>query len=207
MTVTATRSVLPAVDEADGRHARRERNRLAVVDAMLALYAKGNLDPSSDEIAQRAGLSPRSLFRYFDDIDDLVRVAVARHHNRLVPLAALDTSVSASLDARVQRLVEQRLRLFDGIASVGTVARIRAPFQPLIASELATARGFWREQIRQLFAPELRAQGKAKAANVVAAVDVLTSFESVQLMREDQQLSSAQISTVLTQSIRALVTP
>ena len=130
MTITATHAA-PEVEEGDGRHARRERNRLAVVDAMLALYALGNLDPSSDQIAERARLSPRSLFRYFDDIDELVRVAVARHHERVLPLAELDTTTSAPLDERVRRLVVQRLRLFDGIASVGIVSRLRAPFQSL----------------------------------------------------------------------------
>lgn len=209
--ITETRQREDALEEgaheSDGRHARRERNRLAVVDAMLTLYASGNLDPSSDQIAERAGLSPRSLFRYFDDLDDLVRVAVARHHDRVAPAAALDTTTAAPLAERVERLVEQRLQLFDAIASVGVVARVRAPFQPLIAAELATAREFWREQVRQLFAPELRALGKPKTAHVVAAVDVLTSYESVQLMRDDQQLSSAQIAAALVHSITALVTP
>ena len=106
---------------------------------------------------------------------------------------------------RVQRLVTQRLRLFDAIATVGTVARVRAPFQPLIASELAAARGFWRNQLRQLFAPELRVLGKATATSVIASIDVLTSYESVQLMRDDQQLSSVQIAAALTHSISALV--
>ena len=192
--------------ESDGRHARRGRNRLAVVDAMLKLYAAGNLDPSSDEIAERAGLSPRSLFRYFDDIDDLVRVAVARQHERVVPLAELDTDSSAPLNERVQRLVKQRLRLFDGIASVGTVARIRAPFQPLIAAELSTARAYWRDQLRQLFAPELRALAKPTAVSVVASIDVLTSYESVQLMRDDQHLAPAEIAAALAHSVSVLVT-
>ena len=205
MTITATRRVPVVLEESDGRHARRERNRLAVVDAMLTLYASGNLNPASDQIAERAGLSPRSLFRYFDDIDDLVRVAVARHHDRVAPLAVLDTTTAAPLAERVQRLVEQRLRLFGAIASVGTVARVRAPFQPLIAAELATAREFWREQLRQLFAPELRALGKATAAHVVASIDVLTSYESVQLLRDDQRLSSAQIAAALAHSITALL--
>jgi len=205
VTLTATRPFVPEA-ESDGRHALRERNRLAVVDAMLKLYAAGNLDPSSDEIAECAGLSPRSLFRYFDDIDDLVRVAVARQHDRVVPLTELDTTPTAPLAERVQRLVEQRLRLFDGIAAVGTVARIRAPFQPLIAAELATARGYWRGQLRQLFAPELRALGKATAISVVASIDVLTSYESVQLMRDDQHLTSAQIAAALVHSVMALAT-
>ena len=206
MTITATRSAPAELDEPDGRHARRERNRLAVVDAMLALYAKGNLDPSSDQIAERAGLSPRSLFRYFDDIDDLVRVAVARHHERVRPLAELDTSTGAPLVDRIQRLVAQRMRLFDAIASVGTVSRLRAPFQPLIAGELTTARGYWRQQLRELFAPELRTLGTAAASHVVASIDVLTSFESVQLMRDDQQLSASAIVSTLVHSITALIT-
>lgn len=206
MTITATRSATAAIDEPDGRHARRERNRLAVVDAMLALYAKGNLDPSSDQIAERAGLSPRSLFRYFDDIDDLVRVAVARHHERVRPLAELDTSIGAPLVDRIQRLVDQRLRLFDAIASVGIVSRLRAPFQPLIAGELTTARGYWRQQLRELFAPELRILGAAASSHVVASIDVLTSFESVQLMRDDQQLSPSAIAAALIFSITALLT-
>ena len=204
MTLTATRAAIPD-EESDGRHARRERNRLAVVDAMLKLYAAGNLNPSSDEIAERADLSPRSLFRYFDDIDDLVRVAVARQHDRVVPLAELNTAWTAPLAERVQRLVKQRLQLFDGISSVGTVARIRAPFQPLIAAELAAARGYWREQVRQLFAPELRALGKATALSVLASIDVLTWYESMQLLRDDQHLTSAQMAAALVHSVTALV--
>jgi len=202
MTITDTR---PVDAEADGRHARRERNRLAVVDAMLALYATGNLDPSSDQIAERAGLSSRSLFRYFDDLDDLVRVAVARHFERVRPLAELDTNTAAPLAERVRRLVTQRMRLFDAVASVGTVARLRAPFQPLLAAELRAARKYWRQQIRLLFVPELRALGSASASHIVASIDVLTSFESVQLMRDDQQLSSSAITSALVHSIGALL--
>ena len=189
----------------DGRHARRDRNRLAVVDAMLQLYAEGNLDPSSDEIAERAGLSPRSLFRYFDDLDDLVRVAIGRQHERLLPLARLDVSVDSPLAARVARLVDQRLRLFDKISSVGIVSRVRAPFQPLIASELAISRSFLRRQIEQLFAPELAALGKVGGAQALAAIDVLTSFESLHLLQHDQQLSPAQIEATLVRTIARLL--
>ncbi|MGB8859539.1 MAG: TetR/AcrR family transcriptional regulator [Ilumatobacteraceae bacterium] len=189
----------------DGRHARRDRNRLAVVDAMLELYSEGNLDPSSDEIADRAGLSPRSLFRYFEDLDDLVRVAISRQHERLLPAARLDVAVDAPLADRAVRLVAQRLRLYGRIASVGVVSRVRAPFQPLIASELAISRSFLRRQIEQLFAPELAAMGKDAGASALAAVDVLTSFESVHLMQDDQQLSAMQIQATLVSAVIRLM--
>ena len=202
---TATDRTTEQVGVHDGRHARRERNRLAVVDAMLALYGEGHLDPSSDEIAERAGLSPRSLFRYFDDLDDLVRVAISRQHERLQPLAYLDVSVDAPLADRVGRLVAQRLRLFDKIASVGIVSRLRAPFQPLIACELALLRSLLRRQVEQLFAPELEAGGKERAAGAIAAIDVLTSFEGFQLLRNDQHLTRVQIQATLTDSIHRLL--
>lgn len=189
----------------DGRHARRDRNRLAVVDAMLSLYAAGNLDPSSDEIAESAGLSPRSLFRYFDDLDDLVQVAISRQHARLEPLSGLDVSPDGPLADRVARLVAQRVRLFDRIGSVGVVSRVRAPFQPLIASELAISRSFLRRQLEQLFAPELSRRGAAGATGTVASIDVLTSFESLHLMRDDQQLSNAQITDALTDALTRLL--
>jgi len=211
MSTAATRPTQTATDAdidadimsaaEDGRHARRDRNRLAVVDAMLSLYAAGNLDPSSDEIAERAGLSPRSLFRYFEDLDDLVRVAISRQHERLLPTSALDVSSAGALSDRVSRLVAQRVRLFDRIGFVGIVSRVRAPFQPLIASELALSRSFLRRQIEQLFAPEMAQRGAAGAASAIATIDVLTSFESLHLMRGDQQLSGAQIEAALADAI------
>ncbi|HAP77906.1 MAG TPA: TetR/AcrR family transcriptional regulator, partial [Acidimicrobiaceae bacterium] len=40
------------------------------------LYRSGNFDPSIDEIATRSGVSARSVFRYFDDVDDLANAAI-----------------------------------------------------------------------------------------------------------------------------------
>lgn len=192
-------------DTSDGRHARRERNRLAVVDAMLSLYHEGNLEPSSDEIAARADLSPRSLFRYFDDLDDLVRVAVSRQYERVRALAELDLSTDATLAARVDRLVQQRLRLIAATSSVGRVTRLREPFQPLIAEQLTEGRRLLRAQVKRLFAPEFAAMSSGRAATALAAIDVLTSFEAVQLWRDDQTLSPAQIVATLTDSLTRLL--
>ena len=174
---------------------------------MLSLYTAGNLDPSSDQIAESAGLSPRSLFRYFEDLDDLVRVAILRQHDRLLATSRLDVSCAGPLSDRVTRLVEQRVQLFEHIGSVGIVSRVRAPFQPLIASELAMSRSFLRRQLEQLFAPELSQRGALGAASSIAAIDVLTSFESFQLMRDDQQLSELQIEVALADAITRVLGP
>lgn len=177
-------------DPMDGRHLRRERNRTAVVDALLQLYAEGNLDPGSVEIAERAGLSPRSLFRYFDDVDDLCHEAVMARQRKLMPLLVIDATASDPLPDRVEALLRQRSRMFDAMGNVGRVARLRAPFLPVIATELAVARQFLRGQVAKLFAPELAAMGTAAGAAVLMTIDALTSFDANELFRRDQLIEA-----------------
>lgn len=190
----------------DGRHARRARNRDAVVDAMLELIAEGNLRPSADQIAERAGLSPRSLFRYFADVDDLTSAAIARQQERLRPFVEFDVDPTAPLAERIVALAEHRVRLFEAMGAVGRVARLREPFQPLVAAHLTRLRAHLRRQLAELFAPELAAMEPRSAAAVLAAADVLCSFEAYRLLRADQGLGRARAVTALTEALTRLIT-
>jgi AcrR family transcriptional regulator len=191
---------------ADGRRARRQRNRDAVVHALLALYDEGRLDPSSDEIAARAGLSPRSLFRYFDDVDDLCRAAVSLQYERVWPVLRIELPEGAGLAERVAALAAQRARLFDAVGSIGRVSRLRAPFQPLIAEELARARSYLRHQVARTIAPELAAMDHARAEAALAALDVLCSYEAHELWL-GQGLTAEQTVAVLADAITRLLAP
>jgi AcrR family transcriptional regulator len=145
------------------------------------------------------------LFRYFDDLEDLNRVAIARQFERVRQLAVLDLSCTGALAERVARLVRSRLRAYDEIGSVGIITRIRAPFRPLIAEQLRQARAMWRSQLQQLFAPEFAAMNPVRVDGALAAADVLGSFESVQLMRDDQGLSPECIEAALIDSITRIL--
>lgn len=190
---------------ADGRRLRRDRNREAVVDALLELFDEGNLNPSAEEIAARCGVSARSVFRYFDDIDMLGRVAFQRQQERVMPLLALTVTHSDPTTVKATAIAEQRARLFEAIESVGAVVRLRAPFNLVIANHLAQSRAYLRQQIADLFAPELAAH--TAAAQVLSAADVLASFESWRLLRDDQHLSIADATTTLATSLCALLSP
>jgi AcrR family transcriptional regulator len=194
-------------DDEDGRHLRRRRNREAVVDALLTLYAEGNLDPSSAEIAERAGSSPRSLFRYFDDVDDLCSEAIRSHEERIGRHVGVGAGPDDPLADRVAALITSRVALYEAAGAVGQVARMRAPFQPLIAAELAQGRTFLRNQIRRLFAAELSSLESASAGELLSALDVATSYESYWLMRNAQGHSRARAAQVLERMLHALLSP
>lgn len=194
----------PGRPTTDGRQLRRERNREAVVDALLDLYREGNLQPGTEEIAARSGLSPRSLFRYFDDVDDLTRTAIRHQEDRVMHLVPVDVGPDRPLAVRVGALVDQRFRLFDAVGHAATVARLRAPFQPLLAEEIHQSREFLRSQIATLFAPELAGMDRASGGAVLAAADVLTSFESCQLLLHGQGLTPTRARAVVAGALSAL---
>jgi hypothetical protein len=85
------------------------------------------------------------------------------------------------------------------------VSRLREPFQPLVAAQLAAGRTTLRSQITTAFAPEFGRNDAADAARIAAAIDVLCSFESHQLLRDDHGLGRARIAATLATSIRRLL--
>ncbi|MEN9645707.1 MAG: hypothetical protein RL238_2376 [Actinomycetota bacterium] len=192
---------------ADGRRARRDRNRDAVVRALLALYNEGNLDPSTEEIAARSGVSARSLFRYFDDSDDLSQAAIAQQQDDVRHLVAVDATADQPLATRIAAIVRQRGELFEAIESVATVSRLRAPFQLVVADKLSEGRSFLRKQVADLFAPELHAMPDPVAAARLAAADVATSFEAWRLLRDDQRLTRPKAAAAMTEVLTLLFTP
>jgi AcrR family transcriptional regulator len=187
----------------DGRRLRREQNRDAVVDALVEWFEDGVYEPSSAQIAERAGLSPRSLFRYFDDVDDLNRAAIAQQLATARPLLDVGASVDDPLRLRVERLVDARIRLYEAITPGARAARITAHRHPLVARQVSESRSYLREQVRRLLAAELRGERLA----LLPAIDALCSFETYELLRVDQKLSRAKVAHALTRALTTLLDP
>jgi AcrR family transcriptional regulator len=188
----------------DGRTLRREQNREAVVDALLSLFRDGNYQPSTVEIAARSGLSLRSLFRYFDDVDDLHRAAAARQIALALPLLRVGVEPDAPTQDKIRALVRARVRLFEEIAPSARALRACAHRHEPLAAELARNRAFLRAQLTALFGPEAFAND-AGSASFLPALDVLCSFEAYELMRTDQGLSRARTETTLIEAATAVL--
>lgn len=202
---SADSDATPSVDE-DGRHARRDRNKYAVVDAYLDLVRAGQPRPSVAEVAERSGVSHRSVFRYFADKDELARTAIERQQVFAQPLLALEVGPDAPFDERLPRFIDRRLQLFEALAPVARLSRSIAHVQPIIASQLSTNRQFFRSQIAHLFSPELDAMDSDDAAAALASLDVVCSFEAVDLLVLDHQLPRSETAAVIEWAMRRILT-
>ncbi len=146
----------------DGRTARRDRNRDLVLDAVIDLFAEGRLSPNATDVATRSGVSLRSVYRYFEDQDALVRAAIARHAERIAPLLEVPDPGEGPLDARVTRFVAGRMRLYDAAAPTARATLLRAPVNRYLREQMERARETLREQTEAMFAPELAAMPAAQ---------------------------------------------
>jgi AcrR family transcriptional regulator len=176
-----------------------------VVDALLELFREGELNPSVATVAERSGISLRSVFRYFDDLDEMGRIAIQRHLDGVGHLFDLPRLGEGPRSNRIDALVAQRVSLYERVAPVVRAAMLRAPFQPVIAEGLAARRVLMREQLQRQFAPELSALPAEEALPIVAAADVLASFEVLELLRLDQLLSTADAADVIRMSLDRLL--
>ena len=148
--------VVTAPDAAiDGRTMRRNRNRTAVITALLDMIREGDLHPGAAEIADRAGVSHRSIFRYFDDLDDLVRTAIDQAFQDAAPLSTLPAPGSKTLDQRIADVVDARLALFVFVDGTMQLARMRAYSIPSIDEAIALVAEEFRVQLGEQFETEL----------------------------------------------------
>jgi AcrR family transcriptional regulator len=188
----------------DGRSARRACNTDAVVEALFDLWSEGELEPDVASVARRSGVSERSIFRYFEDVAALKQATLARQVEREAGLFELPDS-HGTLDERVVRLVALRLRQYDRLAPIARVAFLRAPFDPTVAEAIEQRRRAIRAQLVALFEPELAGLRRADRDELVAALEVATSFEALELLRTSRRRSPAAAGRVLARAVRALV--
>src|SRR5712691_387739 len=105
----------------DGRSARAARTRDAVVEALLSLLDEGNFRPTARQVAERAGVSLRSVYVHFDDLEDLFTAAAHNHFERMRDLVE-SIPGDGPLESRLDAFVRQRERIHEASAQVRRAA-------------------------------------------------------------------------------------
>jgi TetR/AcrR family transcriptional regulator, regulator of autoinduction and epiphytic fitness len=180
-------TVAPGAPLTDGRILRAERTRRLVVETFLDLVQEGELHPTAQQVSDRSGVSMRSIFRLFQDVDALHSAAIAAQLERVAHLFETPDA-TGPVEWRMTTLVAQRTRLYETIAPVRRMAIRLAPRSLPIAAELARANAILRDHLTQLFAPELAAMRQGREAEAIEALDALTSWETWERLRTAQRL-------------------
>ncbi|HUS43143.1 MAG TPA: TetR/AcrR family transcriptional regulator [Ilumatobacteraceae bacterium] len=194
---------MPTVDTVDGRTARRNRNKDAVLDALIEMASEGRAEPPIEDIAERAGVSYRSVYRYFDDRTDLMLSAIARVMGDMWPIFDIEQLGEGLLDERIARLTTVRLAAYRQLAPLTRAAVHLRANEPAVAEGYDQVRSYLRDQLAHQLDPELSVIPESERALVLASLDVMFQFEALDYLANHDGMDDTSISRILARHIRA----
>ena len=180
----------------DGRVTRGQRNRQAIIDALLACYEAGSLRPSVEEVAARAGLSARSVHNHFADVEALRSEVAQRQWDRNLH-RGIPAFAELNAPARIDALIAYRADLYEAVTPVRRAALLTVHDSPAIASNLARLDRRLRRQLDAVF-PDLD-------ADTAEALDAALSWDTWDRLRTAQSCSTARAQQVLRRTVTALL--
>jgi TetR/AcrR family transcriptional regulator, regulator of autoinduction and epiphytic fitness len=181
----------------DGRTLRAERTRRAVAAAYLDLLTDGDLRPTADRIAERAGVSPRSVFKHFPDREALFGEVAELQERRVREMLGDLPDPAAPLVERLDAFVDQRARFHEFIAPVRRAALLSEPFSDIVASRLKLARAAGAAIVDHVFATELAERDRRGRADLHDALCAIAAWPTWESLRRHQGLSAARAKSVL----------
>lgn len=201
----ATPEVGSAASDAptDGRTARAERTRTAIVDALIALLEEGDLQPTANRIAERAGISLRLIYHHFGDLESLYRAVAQRTSERLVARTHR-IPVDRPLDERIDLLVAQRADTLEWLTPVMRAAQLSiAPSPPGLFGSRSALHARGEREVDVVFGRELDALPRDERVLVASALNgALFWGHWDDLRRSGRSPDEARASMVLT--VRAI---
>ncbi|PZQ61018.1 MAG: transcriptional regulator [Phenylobacterium zucineum] len=186
--------------EVDGRRRRGQDNRARIVAAMLEIIREGVMIPGAEQVAARAEVGLRTVFRHFDDMDSLYREMTVAIETELRALMGRPFLAEGWRD-RLVELVTRRSEVFERIMPfrrASDTVRHRSRFLAEDHARLATT---LRELLKGVLPDEL-VTGPTK----FEALDLLTGFEAWSRLRVEQGLSPDEARRVLQLAVVRLAT-
>jgi len=184
---------------ADGRRRRGQDNRARIVAAMMEIVHSGEVAPSAEQVATRADVGLRTVFRHFQDMDSLYREIAA----------VVGAEVRALLDRpfrtegwpdRLMEMIGRRAIAFEKIAPYKRAADVFRHRSKFLGSDYARLVHELREILERELPREL-----ARDRDKVEALDLLLSFESWARLRTEQGLTPKRAQAVLEATVRTLI--
>ena len=186
----------------DGRTARAVRTKDAIVDATLGLIDEGDLRPTGPRIAERAGVSVRSIFQHFDDLDALFSAVGDRVVTRIAGLLSpIDPAMA--LPERLPMFVAQRAEVLESLTPVLRAALVHAATSKVIRHQFDSGHQFFRAHIGEVFATELSAAPDREV--LLEALMITLSWPTWDMLRGAECKTPQEAQAVIDWSVRAVL--
>lgn len=164
---------------------------------MLDLVSEGAITPSAEDVAARAGVGLRSVFRHFRDMESLYREMSGRlaqqYDSWQLPFE------SADWRGRLVETVDRRLTTYERLMPFKRAADAHRHESQVLQSDYSRSLEIMRARLESIL-PAIALANQA----LVESLDLLLSFEVWQRLRSEQSLPVAEARTVIETQIAGL---
>lgn len=199
MTSPSSPRARAAGEETDGRRRRSQDSRARIVQAMLELVHAGDPSPGAEQVAERAGVGLRTVFRHFSDMDSLYREMSAVIEKEYMAVVERPFE-GRTWRERVLELVRRRAGVYEKIAPYKLGSNVHRHRSPFLQSDHARLVTTAREILRRELPTEV-----ARDRALFEALDLMLSFEAWMRLRRDQDLTPRRAVEVLEAAIVRLL--
>ncbi|MGW8357202.1 TetR/AcrR family transcriptional regulator [Streptomyces wedmorensis] len=193
-----------------GAGARRRRRDpewtyAALVDALLELISESGREPTRKAIAERAGVSERTVFVHFADREALY-VAAARRQAERWRAHAEPVSPAWETARKVRALLTQRGRMYEVMTPIRRIGLGLEADSPGLRGVMAEGDAWLRAGLAELFAPELAGEpGARRAGGLLDALEAASSWAAWDHLRARRGLDEAAARAAIGRTLRALL--
>ena len=183
----------------DGRKLRSEDSKRRIVSAMLELVREGKIAPTAEDVAKRAQVGIRTVFRRFRDMESLYAEMAGAIDDRI---ASINDGFAKQGDwrANLNHMVERRLQVYE-IVMPYRVAAEALKFQSTIL--LTQHMKFVREERQRLLA--LIPEKLLADAVLTEGLEAALSFDMWNQLRNDQRLNADEAGDVVKRIVSSLL--
>ena len=152
---------------------------------MYELVRTTHASPTMDEVARRAGVGTRTVFRQFQDLESLYRTINERLLREILSTVSL-TPPSGELKSDLRALAHRRAQVFEHMMPFRHATRGLRHTSAFLREQDARLAQMLRSMLEAIVGPHLGED----AQSTVEVLDVLMSFEAWDRLRETQKLSA-----------------
>jgi AcrR family transcriptional regulator len=173
-----------SLPSSDGRRRRSEQSRDRIIAAMMSIVADGHLNPLAEDVAARAQVGLRSVFRHFKDMESLYAEMSLRLARLFQP--ALEPFISLDWRGKLGEMIVRRTGIYEQVLPFKRAADAHRHESPSIQANHKAMTRLLRDRLALVLPP-----GLAGNAQAFESIDMLLSIDCWQRLRLEQQLDAA----------------
>jgi AcrR family transcriptional regulator len=183
----------------DGRRQRSEQSREKIIAAMFSLIGEGHVNVSAAQVAQRSGVSIRTVFRQFEEVDEIYRQIIARLEEELMP-TLLAPYQARGWKRQLAELINRRAEIYEYVMPFKVSSAVRRFKSVPLMDDHARFVTLERAALKAVLPDSITCR-----PTWLAAIDNAVSFEAWRRLRQDLKLEPEAARDTLQFSIRALI--